>query len=89
MRSRGVDAEHMSLHRCTEDDVKSRFEAPTTDQVAQLLTMHCLDDPSSMPGLHGDFVNDLLSSSIMINLSYCTGKEYCKSTSEIEEWISD
>ena len=79
----------MSLHRCTEDDIKSRFVAPSTDQVAQLLTMYCLDDPSSIPGLYGEIVNDEFYASIAINLSYCTGKEYCKSTSEIEKWIND
>ena len=42
----GPKIEHLSVHRCTEGDIESRFSSYSAEDKAQLLTMYCLDDPS-------------------------------------------
>ena len=77
------------MHRCTEGDIEARFSSYTEADKAELLTMQCLDDPSSIAGLYGEFNSDSEWSSLLLMVKLCTDLEHCKSPEDIDEWLEE
>ena len=49
--------------------------------------MMCLDNPSEIK-LYGE-VNDIIASTIVLEINKCHEKDYCESDKKIEEFLSD
>ena len=66
-----MNTKFLGLHQCTEEDIESRFDAYSENDMIQLLDMHCLDDPGQMADIYGNFGRDESLYILGINVIYC------------------